>query len=286
MFNNNKKRLLQSPEAINPNLKLQRTVTMLEAEKTTEEITLEPREKILLDSFAKLVGRELDSRFQSFAQLELKPLKNEVVGVKNDIGSLKTEIETLKEEKRQLTQKLDSFEKQIHILDKESRDCNLVFYNVPKTNDIKQAVVDLCRNTLEVTNVVTIQRAIVLKQNRNHETLIILAKFDSSSMVDNILKNVRKLKGAGTRISISRDLSIDERSSRRVLLALKNKVKEQDTADKFRIKVVNNHIFIDNVKLTYNIRTNYFGNREVNGKAFLLEKFSFDFDNFLVNNNI
>lgn len=295
MFNKNNKRLLQSPERSTEHLKSPRVVIMSK-QKThldaipennpniaadTQMMALEPREQLLLQCFAKLVGHELDERFSTFSETELKPLKKDVTEVKGSISNMQLEITALKEEKVELSQKLDSFNVKLSQLDKESRESNLIFYNLPKSSNVRQDIIELCTNVIRPICAVAIRKTLVLRQNQANQTMTVLVRFDAASTVDHILRNSKNLKS--TRISVCRDLSEEDRENRKILLSLKNKIKENDTSDKLKIKVINNYIFIDNVKLTLNIKNNYFGNREVNGKQFVKEKFSIDFDNFVNN---
>lgn len=295
MFNINNKRLLQSPEETVSNPKLIRTSNMnqnnplpLEEDTTSalntdQMMPLEPREQLLLQSFAKLVGRELESKFISFSQTELQPMKENISDLKSNLDALRNEIEFMKEEKSDLSKKLELYEDKLSLLDKESRDYNLVFYNIPKTSEIHSSLIDLCKEILKVSTPISIKKTIILRDDKSKNSMNVLAKFESTSMVDAILKCAKNLKGANTGITITRDYNDEDRKFRRTLLSVKKNIKQKDTSDKFKVNVVGTSIYINNHKFNYNKKSNKFGNREVDGKVFLKEHFSIDFDSFVLN---
>lgn len=286
----NQKRLRQSPEnnnitkvikTIQSSVPLERfTNPKMSDTETVQE--LDANGKLLLKSFHKVLVMELDSRFDSFCKNEFFPLKQDVIEVKKELIDLKTEVAELKIANENLTAKLDKSESQISQLERESRSHNLIFYNVTQTSNLQQAVIDICKSILKVQEEIKISRAIVLKRNAAAKTFTILIKFESTSIVSIILAGAKHLRDSGTGISISRDLSEGERKIKNILLEIKRKIQERDTYSK--VKVVGTKIYIDNVTLTYNEKNKTFGNSQIDGTAFLQEKFSIDLNNLMSNN--
>lgn len=283
MFNQNQKRLLQSPEQSVASAKFPKpddsnsmmNTTSATSDSNAVEHTLEPRDQTLLDNFARILCRELDSRFSSFAQHQIAPLKQEITCIKEDVSTLKSEVEALKIENCNLQQTIEKYESKVSSMEKDARDFNLIFHNVAKSPNVYQMIKDVCKEVLKVDRDIFLRRCVILKENKQQQTVDVLAKMESTSMVEAILKNTRYLKGAQSRISISKDLSEEDRRDRRVLLNLKRKI--TNTSKESKVKVLGNSILIDGTKLNYRSKSNYFGNSDVDGKAFLNERFSIDF---------
>lgn len=135
MFNNNNKRILRSPELVVSSPKLHRMEqgagskidddTIIQE----EEADLEPKEKALLSHFTKVLRQE----FTSFSKNEIAPMKQDVTNLTSEMTTVKTELEALKEENKNLHSAIKKFENKVSLLDKDAREFNLVFYNVPKT---------------------------------------------------------------------------------------------------------------------------------------------------------
>lgn len=287
MYNINNKRLLQSPpekERSNQKLPKISTNSVLNSEsdmEQKEEPVLNEKEAFMLKAFTDTMCKELDKRFDSFSDKVISPIRGDIHDMKGDIKSLTSEIEALKLERVDLLSKVDRYDQEIGHLQKESRATNLVFYNIPDNTDIRKCIEDVYKGLLRIEQSIDIVRATVLKADQNKGTLTALIKFSSPSMVGLILKNVHKLKGTNSSVGISRDLTEEERKDRGVLLKLRKKLRENDKQSK--VKVVGTSILINTVKLTYRSRTNYFGNSNSDGRAFIRENFSIDFDDFITN---
>lgn len=160
-------------------------------------------------------------------------------------------------------------------LEKDARDYNLIFYNVAKSSNVYQMIKDICREVLKIQLEISLRKCVIIKENKQYQTVNVLVKLESISMVDTILKNAKNLKGAHTKITISKDLSEDERRDRRILLILKRKI--VTVSQESKVKILGNSIMIDGTKLTYKSKSNYFGNSEIDGSAFVRQKFSIDF---------
>lgn len=307
MYNNNKKRLLDSPPsqvANSPKLHksllnttqssknqfepaknlIEQTLYQSEMDGQVEEQPkLTEREKLMLDAFTQSMCTQLDKRFETFSKDVIGPMKKDLTDVKVDVGSLKLEVASLKEERGELLAKLDNYDKQINYLQKESRASNLVFFNIPCNDDIGRCIEDVCRGLLQINEQISIVKTVVMKENKSRKTLTVLAKFASPATISLILKNANKLKGQNSNIGISRDVSEEERKERAVLIKLRKCILDNDHSKQSKVNVVGNSIFINKVKLTFKIKTKYFGNSNIDGRAFIRENFSLDFDNLLTN---
>lgn len=291
MQNNQKKRPRQSPDHINSTTKVTK---LLESSVLTDRMSednldshddlpeLDPSGKLLLLSFQKVLCKELDTRFANFCANEFTPLKDDVSTMKTDVSTLKEEVAIIKNENALLTDELKRSNERINHLERDARALNLIFYNITYTPNVQQSIHDICKSVLKINEPLGISRTIVLKKNAASGILTVLVKFESSGMVYKVLGATKNLKNSGTRIGISRDLSQEERKIKTLLLAIKKQIHEKDNT--IKVKVVGKRMFVDNVMFTFNEKNNTFGNSQVNGKEFLMENFSINFD-YLVTNN-
>lgn len=240
---------------------------------------LDTNGKLLLQSFQQILCKELDSRFSNFCKTEIGPLKHDVSCVKSDLAALKGEIKLLKDQNASLSKKLEKSDSQISQLEK---DANLIFYNVNSSSNIRQAILEICRTVLRVGEDISITRTIILKKHPSSGALTVLVKFETLGMVYKVLSSTKNLKSSGSGIWISRDLSEEERKIKSSLLIIKKKINEKDTSCK--VKVVGKKMYVDSVMFIFNEKHNTFGNSQMNGKVFLLEKFSINFDDVVDNN--
>lgn len=293
MQNYQKKRQLQSPENSNDITKVTRIlessiplVRMSALGTTNDSVEIPPvldkNGQLLLQSFREVLCKELDARFSNFCQHEFIPLKQDVICVKNDLGVFKDEVVLLKEQNAILASKLEKSSNQISHLERDARAHNLIFYNVTATANVYQSILDICRTVLKVSEPISITRSIVLKNHRSTGVLTVLVKFETVGMVYKILGGTKNLKNSSTRIGISRDLSEGERKIKSSLLSIRKLINEKDTS--IKVKVVGKRMFVDNEMLIFNEKQNTFGNSQVNGKDFLMERFSINFDELVANN--
>lgn len=290
MYNNNNKRLLHSPEQLHSSPKIHKVASnMNDVIKTdmipenTQSQKLSEREQLMVNAFTDSMCRQLDIRFASFSKQEIAPIRKDVEEMKSDITSLNAEITALKQANSGLIAKLDKYDEKMTYMERETRERNLIFYNIPSTLDVKRSIEDVCKELLKIQEPIAIQKTVVLKEDKTKRTITVLAKFDSIISVACVLKNVRNLKGTNSRIGISRDMSEEERREQGLLMKLKKTIHGNVAANNIKIKVVGNSIVINQVKLTLKMKSNFFGNSNVDGRIFLKENYSIDFDSFLVN---
>lgn len=290
MSKNNNKRLLQSPEQ-SDNTKIVRLIEPTQQEsnrlkmdtqstsvqQNNQNVQLERNDQLLLTEFRNILRTELDIRFATFANAEIAPIKENIQGMKDEIVALKLEVADLKTENACIVGKLSKAEQTISHIDKDAREMNLIFYKVPRTNNAKEAVEEICVNLMKVQGALDIRKCIILKSANG--TNNVLTKFGSPNIVNAVLKNARNLKGSN--IWVARDMDEEERQCQRVLLKLKKTIEGIDNSKKNKIKVWGKVICIEDLKLTLTLRTNIFGNSKVDGRKFLMETFSIDFDNLL-----
>lgn len=284
------KRPRQSPEQISERSKVLRTSLemSLDIGNNTADIVdtsqLDIRDQNLLTCFRGVVREELDSRFKAFSTQDFLPLKKDVLAVKTDLDTLKAEVQALRDEKDVLRQEGSRSNKQIEFLERGVREQNLIFYNVVKTDNIRQSILDICTNEIKVNGNLSVKRTSVLKEDRSKNVLTVLVQFGSREEAQGVLRSTKNLKNSRSRIGVSKDLSEEERKARSTLFAIKKTIQEQSNNSNVKIKVFGNKFIIEDKTFVYNRRMKSFGNSVINGKDFLKERFGIDFDNFLFNN--
>lgn len=199
------------------------------------------------------------AEFEIFKTENFAPIVKDVNIIKGDIKSMKSDRE--------------SDRIRINILERELKQRNIIFSKLPKTDDIEKSIVDLCKETLGITNVY-IDKVVVLRTNENDNSSTTLAVFGSQKTADHIIRNAKKLKHTG--IFVSRDLGQDDREARNLLLLIRKLIKAKDNSQ--MVKVYGNKIVINDVKLY--LTKDHLENKQtkINGKQFLLERFGIDFD--------
>lgn len=285
--------MLQSPDQITNISKLHKTTAKEMADiegisnqkelETPQPQQLSEREQLMVNAITASMCRELDIRFSSFSLQEIAPIRHDIVEMKSDISSLNAELGALKQENCSLVAKLAKYDEKMCYLERETRETNLIFYNIPTTADLKRTIEDVCKGLLKIQEEIRIQKAVVLREDKTRKTSTALIKFDSSITATTVLMNARNLKETNSRIGISRDMTEDERREQAILMKLKKTIQEKVAGNQIKVKVVGNSIVINQVKLKLKLKSNFFGNSTVDGRTFLQENFSINFDSFLVN---
>lgn len=147
-------------------------------------------------------------------------LKNELALIKEQLNSREQFLEEIKIENLELREANSKLENRVKILEKRNREKNLVIYNIEEVADtpLENTVINFLATKLQVTldkreinNVYRIgkQSAIV------HRKRPILLKLVSFLKKHEIVSKLSGLKGTG--ISVSEDLSPEDREKRRTL---------------------------------------------------------------------
>lgn len=165
-------------------------------------------------------------------QTDILSIKTEITSQNEEIGNLKVKVDALERQNSVLTTKSVALEKKL-------KENNLIVYNIPENEKIPlyQIAIDFFVNNLEVEvgtddidSVYRLgRRAKSQETGRNHRP--ILVKFCSQLKKRQIYSQARKLKG--TNISISDDLTEDERKEKKVLYEHYRAAKSSDYPAKF-----------------------------------------------------
>lgn len=272
-MSNEKKRLLESPEE-NIGIPKVSKVFITKSKQTTctnnpgsMSYSLGTTDKVAVastitpsalnkDDIVSSIRTAIADEFKIFKTDHIAPIVKDVSAIKEDIQRMQTDR--------------DGDRDRINFLERELKKRNIIFTKIPKMDNIEKAIIDLCTGTLRI-NEVYIDKVVVLRTN-NDNTLTALVVFSSQKTTDQIIRNSKKLKGTG--IGVSRDLGLDDREARNRLLYLRKLIKEKDTSQ--IVKVYGNQIIINDLKLSFT--RNNFGNKNINGKQYILEKFGIDFD--------
>ncbi|XP_039277292.1 uncharacterized protein LOC120349911 [Nilaparvata lugens] len=138
-----------------------------------------------------------------------------VNGLKQENSQLKQEIQRLKKLNNQFTSRLDDYEDR-------SRRNNLIFRGLKFKSDMdcRVTVKKFCSDVLGCDRQVQVNRAHTLGPKKDNAPII--THIPSDQDLENILKNVNKLKGTG--FSVQKDFSVATRRKRSKLLFLKKEL--------------------------------------------------------------
>lgn len=209
---------------------------------------------------------------QSIAEEFEKHDKEKLDPLIRDVADIKVELVTFKQNR-------DNDQERIKSLERLLKQRNVIFSNLPHSNNPKEGVNDTCRNLLKLSGELFIDKATILKSNAASGKMTVLATFGSQSQVDSIFGNSRNLKDSG--IGVARDLCLEDRGARDKLLRIRKMIKEKDSS--VIVKVYGNEMILNKIKFTYN--TNFFGNKKqkINGLEYIAQNFGIDcneiFDN-------
>lgn len=187
--------------------------------------------------------RELTSQFA----YEVDTLRNENEALRNEIGKLKAERAADRKELNKLIQ--------------QAKSKNLVFRGMAKSNDAKELVEKLCKEKLTVQNANVKSARVLVKREEKED---VLAVFESEEVVNEILKNTKKL--VGSTISIEKDMTEEQLQDKKVLLQLKKNITAIDATKKKKIAVRNDSIKICDKWMHFNINKKLVqGKQEISG---------------------
>lgn len=214
----------------------------------------------LLEAIKQSVADE----FRKHDEETLKPIKD-------DIGLIKQEIKDLRCDREIDNERFLSLERQL-------KQRNIVFTNIPLSKDQNKVVIDTCRDLLRMREEIFIDKTITLKSNTDTGKMNLLVTFGSQKLADNVINNCRHLKDTG--IGVARDLCQEDRHTRDNLLKIRKAIREKDSSQK--IKVYGNEIVVNNVKLTYS--NNFFGNKKlkIDGFTYFEETFGLNCRDYFV----
>lgn len=229
------------------------------SQSNTTTNNMDERDEKMLEKFDLM----LQKQFSLFSKAHIEPMMQELAKCKDENVKLRDEVKSCVD--------------RISFLERTIRESNLVFSNVPASENNLNAIEDICKNLLKVTET-DIEKIIPVKENKQQNTVTLLTTFKSRRTVDVLLRKASLLKG--TRIGISRDLPKEERMARNTLLKLRREIMNTGTEQK--IKVFGKHIVIDKEKFTF--ENNFLGNSKVDGKVFILENFGINFYSIISNN--
>lgn len=277
--NKSQKRLLESPENIVSDPKLSKHICvegrLMESQKMNN---LQNQNTSVLPSLSNFNEGNLDERdIRMLTQFEKMIQYQFNIFSQTHISPMVAQLSEYKEENSKLREDVRSCVERIAILEKNIRESNLVFTNVPLTENHEKSIEDICKNLIKIGDT-DIEKIIPIKENKQQNTVTILATFKSRRTTEVIMRKAGNLKG--TKIGVSRDLSREERMARSILLKLRREI--LNTGVSIKVKVYGKHIIIDKEKLTFDNTS--FGNSKVDGRSFVLEKFGISFDSILTNN--
>lgn len=282
----NKKRSLESPDN-NQQPKLSRKITSKKVHQFGDLTTMFSQtqfgdsqqnllDPMLVAALRVVVSEEMSKQFEqkqkTLQDFLVKELDSRLTGF-----ATKTEVTTLSDQCQTLSNLNATFQDKIDDLEIRSRKKNLIFSNVVLAEDVTQCIQDLCKDKLGMESI-NFNRVVKLKHDTTKKTMMVLVEFVDEQTVNNIFKRVNRLKNSN--IGVASDLPQRTREAKNILLKLRREILKKDTSTK--VKVFNNNIYIDNVKLT--LTSNDFGNKQTNGKVYIRERFNIDFDTIVSNN--
>lgn len=171
----------------------------------------------------------------------LKSVSYQNTEIKNKLDSLEKEILDIRKENSELKGKNIELTTQVKSLERKDRENNLVFYNVKYSNEkeLHDIIIHFLREKLNITlplnEIVRVYR--LGKFNNREISPPVLLKLTTYLRKREILINTGKLKGTG--VSISEDLSEEERNRRKLIYSCYKAAKLRNCSAKlYKDKVI------------------------------------------------
>lgn len=261
-MNQKNKRLLESPESC------ENTAKICRGEVNPTSVLLKPQSPVLLKPQSPEMGTEnnkddiVQAIRDSIAEEFRKHDMEKIDPIIRDVAEIKNDIRLFKEER-------SADQERIRVLERETKNRNIIFFNVPYTQDANRSIIEICKGALKIQEELGIEKSVTLKTNANNQKMTILVEFGSQRFADMVIRNSKLLKNTG--IGVARDLCKEDREIRSKLLRIRKIVREKDTSQK--VNVYGNVIVVNDIKLTY--YRDFFGNKRlnINGYNYFLEKF-------------
>lgn len=167
-------------------------------------------------------GNDLISQLKNFIIEENKKLthilKTEVDEIKNLLTTQEQKIKDLKEENKELTSKLRTLEKKLN------KNNIIIFNSQYKDGDVLEFTINLFKKHLEINNITELDINNIYAVGEENKTIFV--HFCSYLKKALVLRNCKKLKDSG--ISISEELSQEEREQRKVLVKYMKEARKHD----------------------------------------------------------
>lgn len=176
-------------------------------------------------------------------------IKGELLEIKNRLTSIDSEVERVKKENRDLKDSNRILSSELERLKRTNRENNIIFYNIQVEDNkpLHETVIQFLYRWLgiqlepcEINNVYTLGKKKVGKKFPP-----ILLRLTSHLKKRIILSKLKNLKGSG--VSVSDDLSVEERERRKVIYSYYKTAKSKD----YSAKLFANRVVVNGKSYTY-----------------------------------
>lgn len=152
----------------------------------------------------------------------------------------------LQEEMEKLRAEREMDHRTITILEDQIKRKNIIFKGIDLENNLGEAVKKVCRENLKIQSSVDVKS--VKRISNWNGKMSVVAELGSEEAVQDLFKNTRNL--AGTTISVERDLNMEKKEQKKVMLQLKKQLLSINRSH--RISVRDEKIRIDEKFLIWN----------------------------------
>lgn len=203
------------------------------------------------DMSKKILEMTCDEFFRKLdAKLEKLASKEDLCVLNEKIELLQKENQSLQEEISRLKRRDEETRLQIEDIVNRSRRNNIIFRGVQVAdNDYVKSVKNFCTGVLGCKQDLVVNRAHPLRTLRRDNNALLIAHIPRDEDINDIFKNVKKLKGTG--YVIHRDYSRDVREKRNFLLKIKKAVEE--FSETVSARLVYDHLFVNNTRYDWDL---------------------------------
>lgn len=187
----------------------------------TSTISGQDSDDLTLTNFKNILAAEFN--------IQTAKLDNRLSGL-----ATKEDLSEVKKESRELRSSLENHEKRLEQMEKKQRSRNLIFKNIAQKKNYKPYIVSLLHNIMGLEHIAP-RSMFVLKTITDRKQVILLVEFTDNEEVQEIFGKVATL--GGTNIIIEKDLSIEERKRKGILLNIRREILTRAKVQKVNMKI-------------------------------------------------
>lgn len=228
---------------------------------------------------------ELKSVLAEIMQVEMeRVLEGKLVYLakKSDVDDIKTEIEELKNKVESLTEINNRQARELENIRQHNRQKSIVIRGLPIADkkSAKTTVTSFLQQTLKVNQQLSIVDAYLIGKTSQTGNRACIVEFGSVDVIHAIFKNIKNLQGS--RVSIERDWTVEQRKKKNILLKIRRELYDRDVnSNRLKVKLSGLRLFVNDNCFTWRDGNIIFDNS--NGISKLQEVTGFDLGNFIQN---
>lgn len=196
---------------------------------SSPEMTIAPQD--LISVITNTINSNLDEKLKLLpTKKDLDEIKVEISGIGSEISNLREENKQLKDELSKVKREYEESKKDMMWIQQQIKTTKVFIRGLNSSREPATEVSNMLKSKLEITPSLSSVRKIF---DRNGKMGVIV-EFESTQVVENVLRNTKKL--TGTAIYIERDLIPTKQLLKRVSLHLKAKILTVSKAHKVVVR--------------------------------------------------